>query len=144
MRFCGKFTNLISWALLCSLCLFKVFLLFEKGICLFILNYFHATARMVKSDIGDLALQKKRRMRNNRKKRRRQQRAIIKRAAVSKDLAEKIAEGIREQKFLAEKYSARWKRIAKEATDLRTRLNRRQVSRHCTLIGVSTLYSQVI
>ncbi len=72
----------------------------------------------------NLDLQKKRRMRNNRKKRRRQKRTTVKHAAASEALAQKIEESVGEQKALAEKYCAKWKKLAKEARDLRTRLQR--------------------
>ena len=57
-------------------------------------------------------------MRNNQKKRRRQERAMMKRAAASHVVAQRIEENVQEQKLIAEKYCAKWKRVAKEARDL--------------------------
>ena len=68
-----------------------------------------------------LELLKKRKMRNNRKRRRRKERAIIKSAVASEAVAQKIEESVREQKLLAEKYCAKWKKAAK---DFRTHLQR--------------------
>jgi hypothetical protein len=71
-----------------------------------------------------LELRKKRKMRNDRKKRRRQERAMMKRAAASEAVAQKIEQSVQGEKLLTEKYCAKWKKVAKEARDLRTRLQR--------------------
>ncbi len=78
---------------------------------------------MGKSDDCALDSLKKRKMRNIRKKRRRQERAILKRAAVSENMAQKIAESIRQEKLLTEKYCAKWRKAAKEARHLKERLD---------------------
>lgn len=84
--------------------------------------------RMGKPDNFSLELQKKRKMRNSRKKRRRQQRAIMKRAAASEAVAQKIQQNVREQKELAEKYCAKWRKATKEKEDLKMKMqiNQRQ------------------
>ena len=69
-----------------------------------------------------LELRKKRKMRNDRKKHRCQERAMMKSAAVSEDVAQKIEQSVQGQKLLAEKYCAKWKKVAMEARDLRTQL----------------------
>lgn len=72
-------------------------------------------------------LQKKRAMRNCRKKRRRQERAVAKRLAAEEAVTQKISDGVKEQKALAEKYYSKWKNISKEAKDLRRKV---QVQHH--------------
>ncbi|CAB4035865.1 Hypothetical predicted protein [Paramuricea clavata] len=72
------------------------------------------------SEISDL--EKKRIMRNCRKKRRRQQRAINKRTASEAVLARKVNDGLMEQKALAEKYHDKWRKLCREAKDLRRKI----------------------
>ncbi|CAB3981858.1 Hypothetical predicted protein [Paramuricea clavata] len=72
------------------------------------------------SEISDL--KKKRIMRNCRKKRRRQQRAINKRTASEAVLARKVNDGLMEQKALAEKYHDKWRKLCREAKDLRRKI----------------------
>ena len=67
-------------------------------------------------------LQKKRRMRNCRKKRQREQRAMANRAVAEGVIAQKISDGVKDQKVLAEKYYSKWKNISKKADELRRRI----------------------
>ena len=78
---------------------------------------------MGKSDDCRLDSLKKRKMRNIQKKRRRQEHAITKHAATSENIAQKIAESIRQQKLLTEKYCAKWRKAAKETRHLKKRLD---------------------
>ena len=76
-------------------------------------------------------LLKKRVMRNCRKKRRRQERAVTKRLAAEEAVMQRISDGVKEQKALAEKYYSKWKNISKEAKDLRRKV---QVQQHTTKV----------
>ncbi len=76
-------------------------------------------------------LLKKRVMRNCRKKRRRQERAVTKRLAAEEAVTQRISDGVKEQKALAEKYYSKWKSISKEAKDLRRKV---QVQQHTTKV----------
>ncbi|XP_028403960.1 uncharacterized protein LOC114526557 [Dendronephthya gigantea] len=67
-------------------------------------------------------LQKNRRMRNTCKKRKREQQAMAKRAVAEAAIAQKISDGVKDQKALAEKYYTKWKNISKKADELRRRI----------------------
>ena len=83
-----------------------------------------------------ISLQKKRRMRNNRKRRKRQERAISKRLAVEDALAQKIKDSNAEQKSLAEKYYSKWKRISKEAIELRRKIPAKMCIRKVSVVNI--------
>ena len=77
---------------------------------------------MRKPDSEISYLEEKRRMRNSRKRRKQQQRAINKRNACEEALAKKINDGVMKQKALAEKYYSKWRKLCKEANDLRSKI----------------------
>ena len=72
------------------------------------------------SEISDL--EKKRIMRNCHKKRRGQQQAINKCTASEAVLAWKVNDSLMEQKALAEKYYDKWRKLCREAKDLRHKI----------------------
>lgn len=78
---------------------------------------------MGKPDSEKSDLEKKRIMRKCRKKPRRQQRDINKRTASEAVLAQKVNDGLlMEQKALAEKYYDKWRKLCREAKDLRRKI----------------------